>query len=248
MELTAPIFPGLKLLKAYAKNRNLPVNKTTEEIMNKEIDEVLTKQGINRRDFMKVAGAGATVAMAKLLGFGDDIARTAKVAEKVAEKTTTSVGVPPYFFKLVEKIKKHGKPFEPEYDPRVENNLQYGGFELRENMTTGEISIGKVKEGGFGDYDGIVSDEVITYKPGESVLGKDGKYYRTADEYDEFTARPDEDGKMKDVESGLDSIEEIIQLLPNQLRMSELEKAGYNVNAFPDDIKQLLIDDLQKTN
>ena len=44
MELTAPIFPGLKLLKAYAKNRNLPVDKTTREIMDKEIDEVLTKK------------------------------------------------------------------------------------------------------------------------------------------------------------------------------------------------------------
>ena len=248
MELTAPIFPGLKLLKAYAKSRNLPVNKTTEEIMNKEINEVLKQRGMNRREFLQATGAGATVILAKMLGFGDDITRTAKVAEKVAEKTTTSIGVPPYFFKLVEKIKKHGKPFEPEYDARVENNLQYGGFELRENMTTGEITIGKIKEGGFGDYDGIVSDETISYKPGESVLGKDGKYYRTVEEYDEFTARPDEDGKMKDVEPGLDSIEEIIQLLPNQLKMSELEKAGYNVNAFPDNIKQLLIDDLQKTN
>ena len=54
------------------------------------------------------------------------------------------------------------------------------------------------------------------------------------------------DGKMKDVEPGLDSIEEIIELMPNQLKMSELEAAGYNVEAFPDNIKQLLIDDLQK--
>tara|TARA_R100000149_G_C5774214_1_gene73212 strand:- start:53 stop:598 length:546 start_codon:yes stop_codon:yes gene_type:complete len=179
--------------------------------------------------------------------------RTAKVAEKVAEKATTSVSVPPYFFKLVEKIKKHGKKFEPEYDPRVENNMTYGGFELRENMTTGEITIGKVKEGEFAGpndrmYSGVTSDELITYKPGESFLAKDGKYYKTADEYEEFTARPDEDGKMKDVEPGLDSIEEIIEILPNQLKMSELEKAGYNVDAFPDSIKRLLIDDLQKTN
>ena len=35
--------------------------------MDKEIDEVLTKQGISRRDFMKVAGAGGAVAIAKLL-------------------------------------------------------------------------------------------------------------------------------------------------------------------------------------
>ena len=53
-------------------------------------------------------------------------------------------------------------------------------------------------------------------------------------------------GKMKDVQPGLDSIEEIIELMPNQLKRSELEAAGYNVEAFPDNIKQLLIDDLQK--
>ena len=53
---------------------------------------------------------------------------------------------------------------------------------------------------------------------------------------------------MKDIEPGLESIEEIIELLPNKLKMSELEDAGYNVDAFSDNIKRLLIDDLQKTN
>tara|TARA_Y100000004_G_scaffold122270_1_gene137472 strand:- start:218 stop:3475 length:3258 start_codon:yes stop_codon:yes gene_type:complete len=253
VEVTAPIFPGLKFLRAYAANRNLPVNNTTQKILEKEINEVLESRGMNRREFLQATGAGATIVLAKMLGISDDMGRTAKVAEKVSEKATTSVSVPPYFFKLVEKIKKHGKKFEPEYDPRVENNMTYGGFELRENMTTGEITIGKVKEGEFAGpndkmYSGVMSDELISYKPGESFLAKDGKYYKAADEYEEFTARPDEDGKMKDVEPGLDSIEEIIEILPNQLKMSELEKAGYNVDAFPDSIKRLLIDDLQKTN
>ena len=99
------------------------------------------------------------------------------------------------------------------------------------------------------DYlDGTISEETITYRPGENVLGEDGKFYKTPDEYEEFTTKPDRNdmGKMKDVEPGLDSIEEIIELMPNQLKMSDLEKAGYNVEAFPDNIKQLLIDDLQK--
>jgi len=94
--------------------------------------------------------------------------------------------------------------------------------------------------------EGVVSDELITYKPGENVLGKDGKYYRTADEYEESTVKPDSEGKMKDYEEGLDSIEEIIELLPNKLKMSELEAAGYNVEAFPENIKQLLINDIKK--
>ena len=40
-EVTAPIFPGLRLLRAYAANRNLPVNDTTQKLLVKEIDDVL---------------------------------------------------------------------------------------------------------------------------------------------------------------------------------------------------------------
>jgi len=248
-EVTAPIFPGLKLLNSFAKARNLPVNNVTKKLLIKEVDEVLEQRGMNRREFLQATGAGATVILAKLLGFGDEIAQTAKVAEKVAEKATSG-GVPPYFFQLVEKIKRSGKQLDAEFDPRVENNMQFEDYVMKENMATGEITIQKIKEDGMsvGDdvIEGVVSDELITYKPGENVLGKDGKYYRTADEYEESTVKPDSEGKMKDYEDGLDSIEEIIELLPNKLKMSELEAAGYNVDAFPDNIKQLLINDIKK--
>ena len=247
-EVTAPIFPGLKLLRAYAANRNLPVNDVTQKLLIKEIDEVLEQRGMNRREFLQATGAGATLILAKMLGFGDELARTTKVAQKVAEKATG--GVPPYFFKLVEKIKKNGKQLEPEFDPRVENNMQFEDFVMKENMATGEITIQKIKETGVytGDdiVEGVVSDELITYRPGENVLGKDGKFYRTAEQYEESTVKPDSEGKMKDYEEGLDSIEEIIELLPNKLKMSELEAAGYNVEAFPENIKQLLINDIKK--
>ena len=248
-EVTAPIFPGLALLKAYAKSRNLPIDNVTKKLLIKEVDEVLEQRGMNRREFLKVTGAGSTVILAKLLGFGDEMAQTAKVAEKVAEKATSG-GVPPYFFQLVEKIRRNGKQLEPEFDPRVENNMQFEDYVMKENKATGEITIQKIKEDGMsvGDdvIEGVVSDELITYKPGENILGKDGKYYRTADEYEESTVKPDSEGKMKDYEEGLDSIEEIIELLPNKLKMSELEAAGYNVDAFPDNIKQLLINDIKK--
>ena len=253
-EVTAPIFPGLKLIQAYARVKNLPVNRTTEKLLIKEVDQTLAKRGITRREFLAASGATVSLAVAKLLGFGDEFARTAKVTEKIAEKAaTTGGGVPPYFFQLVEKIKKNGKKFNPEYDPRVENNMTYGGFDMRENLSTGEITISKSTEGGINTgedvIDGILSEDSITYKPGEPVLGKDGKYYVTKDTYEELTAKPDNEGKMKDVEPGLDSIEDIIELLgPKKLKISELENAGYNVDAFPDNIKQLLIDDIKKTN
>ena len=105
-EVAAPIFPGLKLLRAYAKKNNLPVNDVTQKLLVKEIDQVLEKQGMNRREFLQVTGAGATVILAKMLGFGDEVTKTAKVAEKAAE--VSSGAAPTYFFDLVEIIKKKG--------------------------------------------------------------------------------------------------------------------------------------------
>ena len=55
---------------------------------------------MDRREFLQVTGAGATVILAKMLGFGDEVAQTAKVAEKAAE--VSSGAAPPYFFDLVE--------------------------------------------------------------------------------------------------------------------------------------------------
>ena len=253
IEFGSPIFPGIKLLKAYANANKLPVDNVTKELLEKEVDKVLTERGTSRRKFLQTAGAGASLMLAKMLGFGDDFAKTAKVAEKAVAETATGSGVPPYFFQLVEKIKKNGTKFEAEFDPRVENNMYFENFALRENLSTGEMSITKVNEGGVNTgediVDGIFSEETITYNPGETIIGKDGKPIKTGPEYEEYTTKPDMDGKMKDTEPGLDSIEQIINLLgPNKLKMSELEAAGYNVNAFPDNIKNLLINDLQKTN
>ena len=253
VEFGSPIFPGIKLLKAYANANKLPVDNVTKELLEKEVDKVLTERGTSRRKFLQTAGAGASLMIAKMLGLGDETARTAKVAEKTVAETATGGGVPPYFFQLVEKIKKNGTKFESEFDPRVENNMQFENFALRENLSTGEITITKSTEGGVsaGDdiIEGTLSEEAITYNPGEVIMGRDGRPMKTPVEYEEITVRPDMEGKMKDAEPGLDSIEEIIELLgPNKLKMSELEAAGYNVNAFPDNIKNLLIDDLQKTN
>ena len=253
VEFGSPIFPGIKLLKAYAKANNLPVDNVTKKLLEKEVDKVLTERGTSRRKFLQTAGAGASLMIAKMLGLGDEFARTAKVAEKTVAETATGGGVPPYFFQLVEKIKKNGTKFESEFDPRVENNMQFENFALRENLSTGEITITKSTEGGVsaGDdiIEGTLSEEAITYNPGEVIMGRDGRPMKTPVEYEEITVRPDMEGKMKDAEPGLDSIEEIIELLgPNKLKMSELEAARYNVNAFPDNIKNLLIDDLQKTN
>ena len=224
MELTAPIFPGLKLLKAYAKNRNLPVDKTTREIMDKEIDEVLTKRGISRRDFMKVAGAGATVAIAKLLGVGDDLATVTKVAEKAVPKGPI---VPPYFFTLVDKIKKLGTD-NTKGLATVDREVVYvyKDYELYEDLTTGNIRITKK----IGDETGYKEEEMV-YTKG---IGDESTKGTPADEYEEFTVRPDEDGKLKDIDNGLEEIDELIdEIGVENISIKDLEAMGYEIDRLP---------------
>jgi len=111
---------------------------------------------------------------------------------------------------------------------------------MTEDMTTGEIRINKQSEGmasgtdDFGEtqiYDTIDSQEEILYKPGETIQGKDGKAVKTLDEYEEATGRPvNPDGDM-DSEVGLNSIDEILELLSKdgkKYNLKELEEMGLN--------------------
>ena len=231
MELTAPIFPGLKLLKAYAKNRNLPVDKTTREIMDKEIDEVLTKQGISRRDFMKVAGAGGAVAIAKLLGIGDDLATVTKVAEKAVPKGPI---VPPYFFTLVDKIKRLGTD-NTKGLATVDREVVYvyKDYELYEDLTTGNIRITKK----IGDETGYKEEEMV-YTKG---IGDESTKGTPADEYDEFTVRPDEDGKLKNIDNGLEEIDDLVnEVGAENITIKDLEAMGYDIDRLPVSVQRKL--------
>jgi hypothetical protein len=87
-----------------------------------------------------------------------------------------------------------------------------------EDISTGEMRIIKTNEGGArtadGDIvDGIFSEEVMEFKPGEYTEGPDGKFVKTPDEYTEATITPDIDGKMKEFEDGIDetSISKMIE-------------------------------------
>jgi len=232
MELTAPIFPGFKLLKAYAKNRNLPVDKTTREIMDKEIDEMLTKKGISRREFLQLTGAGATVAIAKLLGVGDDLATVTKVAEKAVPKGPI---VPPYFFKLVDKIKKLGTDESKRFSTMDREVVYvYKDYELYEDLTTGNIRINKKS----GDPELGYKEEEMVYTKG---IGDESTKGTPADEYDEFTVRPDGDGKMKDIDGGLDDIEGLIdEIGVENISIKDLEAMGYDIDRLPMSVQRKL--------
>ena len=102
---------------------------------------------------------------------------------------------------------------EPAKQVAKEVVKKYKGFEMSEDVTTGDIVIKKRNEGVFYDQDGIISDEYIVYKPGQA---DEVTKMKTVDEYDEYTIRPDSDGKLTDAEDGLDSIDEILQEVGDQ--------------------------------
>ena len=81
---------------------------------------------------------------------------------------------------------------------------KYKGYELTEDIDTGkkEIKLGDAEYG---------SEEYMIYDPPETIIGKNNKPVEVPAQYDEVTVRPDMDGKMKDVDNGLDSIDEIMR-------------------------------------
>ena len=156
-----------------------------------------------RRKFMKAAGAtGAGIAALKtgLLGFAD---KAAPVVEKTAEAVSNTAGqVPPYFFKLVEKIKTLGDETLASQDKAIAK--KYKDYVMEEDFA-GNITIIKKGDDNLMTRDG---DVYMSYKVDEvPVKGKKGS--TKVEEYEEFTARPDAEGKMKDIEPGVP--DEVVQ-------------------------------------
>ena len=155
-----------------------------------------------RRAFLKTvgaAGAGITALKTGLLGLGKE---AAPMVEAAKEKVTKA---PDYFFALVEKIKRFGKSVDdPVADPSVERTYKYKNYELRENAfgDPGETIVTKTDDMGEFGY----KEEAMRYKKGGPT--EDGF---VPDEYEEMTVRPDAEGKLKDVEDGIEDISEIIE-------------------------------------
>jgi hypothetical protein len=166
---------------------------------------------MGRRAFLKMlAGTGAGIAGLKsgLIGTGGK-----EVTKKAVTETVKSAGSgypPPYFFKLVDKIKFMGDDVTQKAATQEREVVKrYKDYEMTEDLGTGNIVIKKRNEGSFYDQDGIISDEYIVYKPGQADELTKGK--KPPPEYDEYTVRPDADGKLRDSEDGLDSIDEILE-------------------------------------
>ena len=160
------------------------------------------KKGMDRRTFMKIMGGLTTI---PILGkFFRGAEKTGPVVEKVAE---TVQAVPNYFMELLAKIKMFGDDITASGE-RI-TAKKYKDYTLEEDMTTGDVTIKKTKEGAVGDREGVMQEEYMILKKGQADETTGGRV--PPDEYEEVTVRPDMEGKMKDVEDGLDSYEEIIE-------------------------------------
>ena len=189
-----------------------------------------------RRAFLKLMatiGGGVAAAKSGILGLGEGGAKKA-----ITETVKQSAGgnyPPPYFFKLVEKIKFMGDDVtEKAATQEREIVKRYKDYEMTEDIGTGNIVIKKRNEGSFYDQDGIISDEYIVYKPGQADELTKGK--KPPPEYDEYTVRPDGDGKLRDSEDGLDSIDEILEEVgdPDSMTLKKADggRIGYNIGGL----------------
>ena len=87
-----------------------------------------------------------------------------------------------------DKIKKFGSDTTPTNDRTIAKSLKSkdgsSDYILEEDLTSGDTIIKKVNKEG----DEMITDvEIMEFRKGEVVKGKDGKAMRTPDEYEEVT-------------------------------------------------------------
>ena len=224
-EIPGPATPYF-LVKAFPKIakeiRNLVGTAASAEKVNKELEKRLAGENVDqtRRDILLAVGSGGAVALLKFLGL-DKLIPATKVA-KAAPEIITKGGTPKYFFDFVNLIKTKGNDITDKASTIERQKVyEYEGYLLEQDMTTGGVRISKETHGGAsypigdGEYEiveGIIRKEEIGYSPAETIIGKDGKPVKVPDMYEEYTLKPDDYGKEGDFDSGLESIDEILEL------------------------------------
>jgi hypothetical protein len=184
----------------------------------------------SKRKTMKIL---AGLASLPIVGRFFDVAQ---VAEKAAPAVVeTFKNAPVHFIGLVNKIRALGKIIDPKKLLRSEqeqfsNVYDYGDYRMFEGID-GQIKIEKEKFTGTYYGDAKVSEEYMSYNPKTPKFNKKGE--KIPDEYEEvyeeYTAYPDSEGKMKDIyesvepstiDEGTYSKEELEQLIVEQIEDS----------------------------
>jgi len=177
--------------------------------------------GMSRRAFMKMM---AGVAAVPFLGKG--VSKVAPKAIKEAEVITRGAdGMPAYITDLIEVVKAKGTKDIIEGFKKSDYSTvhSYKGVDVIEHPS-GATTIKKQHESG-GHYttdegvdesfEGITHEIEMEIIPGEfiqkgSTVSDDAaKAVKAPDEYAEYTARPDMDGKMKDIDEYIDEVDHL---------------------------------------
>ena len=195
--------------------------------------------GMSKRAFLKlIASLGGTAAAFKtgILGLGEGGTKKA-VTETVKQAAGSGGQVPPYFFKLVEKIKTLGDDASNLATQDRQKVTKFKDYQMTEDVSTGNIEILKQERGGFRE------DVFMSYKVDDvPVKGKKGS--TKVEEYEEYTARPDQDGKMRDVqpgvpdevvmevEAGSGNVPESFYTGPNPIKKADGGRIGYGIGGL----------------
>ena len=168
-----------------------------------------------RRAFLKLLAAlGGGIAGLKSGLFGIGGKETTKKAVTETVKSAGSGQPPPYFFRLVEKIKFMGDDTLASQDKA--RAYKYKDYVLEEDFA-GNIEI--IKK----NMDEMYPEEVYIKYTADDTGIKNKKGFAKNEDYEEFTARPDRDGKMKDIEGGVP--DEVIEEAGDTTAMTLKEKA-----------------------
>jgi hypothetical protein len=186
-----------------------------------QMEEKISAAGESRRDFNKTVAVGGMIGLAKVLGLDSLLTTTAKVASKVPAKIVTAGGTPKYFFDFVSLIRKSGDDVSDAASTVERQKVyDYNGYTMYEDISTGEIRI--TDSNSTGGY----KESNMSYSPGKDIVDeKTGKSVKSIDEYEEVTGYPDRRGDM-DSEVGLDSIDDILELLSKDGKKYSLKELG----------------------
>ena len=173
---------------------------------------------MSRRSFLKLIGGLATLPVVGKFFKG------AKTAAKVAETAAPTSGVPAYFPKLVEKIKKFGDDVtESSAVTERQRVTEYKDYTLEEDLSTGDVRVIKTNKSedtfrtadeGL-DFSGVESEEVLEFKKGyQEIDPKTKKVIEVPNEYEETTTIKDYGSPNRtdiEVENGLTNVDQIMK-------------------------------------
>jgi len=167
---------------------------------------------MSRRAFMKMmAGAAALPFIGR--GAKKAIPEAAKVTEEIIKRGPD--GMPAYVMDLIEVVKAKGTRDVIEGFKRSDYSTvhSYKGVDVVEHPS-GATTIKKGKETYIHGSDEPGYHEIeMEIRPGETIVKDEGletaKIIQGSDEYAEYTAKPDMDGKLKDVEEYIDDMDHL---------------------------------------